>query len=182
MEQKNSANYKRPATFHKSGLQKQRYRPGSPEHDISEAAYFSLLALAQVAYHCINRAYPLRERKTNRKVEDRYLDAFELTKSYMTFYKCVVRDDVLPLAKLKRHKGGYDALQDRPTTEFRRMVMGQLYWLKEKLTAYAPLILPKDDIEGFLSVLEVTYNLEVPKLEDVLARYEADPAIKPPQE
>lgn len=169
---------------------KHRYTAGTCEYDVFEAFYACAIGVVQVAYYAIARAYPKNERhKTG--VRHKYERAFELAKSYMTRFKTIVRDDIVPLARYKRHAAPYDFhltdfslgedrtknWEDKPTFELRSMILTQLYFLREKLVDFGPLMLPKEDVESFEKTLRATYETESRNLLTALSYYECDPIL-----
>lgn len=159
--------------------------------EVSEGFYSCGLSLTQVAYNAINRAYPKNERDQNPKVLDTHAESSAQAKQFLTYYKCIVRDEVVPLAKLKKHKEPYDyhpsdfaveisdrtkKFEDRPTYEFRCLVvLNNFHMLYLRLRDYAPLLLPPEHVEAYLKVLETTFLREREQLLEFLSRYEADP-------
>lgn len=169
---------------------KRRYEKGTYEYDVFETFYACAIRLTEVAYYAIARAYPKPERiKTS--VRHKYERAFDLAKSYMTRFKTVVRDDLVPLARYHRHIAPYDfhssdfiwgddkttLWEDRPTYELRSAILLQLYFLQEKLVDFGPLMLPKDDVESFEKVLRSTFETESRNLLSALSYFEADPIL-----
>jgi hypothetical protein len=127
---------------------------------ISEICYKRLVELAKVAYMAVNRANPLEERKESLKVEARYAEAHRQVKQHLNFYKTTIRNDIVPLAKITRHKSEYDWSQDQSTKDFRKLVSGQFTMLRERLKDYAELLMPAPDVPAFLSSLEKVYARE----------------------
>ena len=151
---------------------------GTPPWEISEGFYASALALAQVAFTSINREYPQQERQTNTKILHFHAEAHRMAKKYLTRYKTIVRDDVLPLVKIVKHTTPYDAGQDRPTTEFRAWLDNYLYWLYKNLHDYAPVMLPDDEaVDRFRKSLDSTFETERVKLAAYLGVYEVFPVL-----
>lgn len=177
---------------HKPKTQRQRRMPTGIGLEISEAAYSTFLAVCQVAYNAVNRAFPRDEREKVPKIGYLHADAIKQIKSFLTHHKTVVRDDIIPLAILKKEKAAYDffasdfyleertkRFEDRPTQEFRALVITNLDYLYMRLRDYAGMWLPEDQVEGYLKALESTYETERPKLLEFLSVYRATPALKP---
>lgn len=167
----------KPRVTHKPGIEKSRWREGTPQFDISEGVYSSLLEISQPIHMAVNRAYPVHERNKNPKLMYRHADATQEIKNLRNKYKVIVRDDLCSLGKFTRHPKGYDATNDRSTTEFRRAVLGQLFWLKQNLLNYAPIWLDSDEVASASKVLENIYNQQVQIITDLLATFEVAPRL-----
>jgi hypothetical protein len=144
---------------------------------VFEIFYKHSLELTKCAYHAINRAYPIEARRDNPKVEYRYAEAHRSAKQHFNFHKKIVRDWIDTFVKAKKHREPYDSTGDRPTTELRNVLAGQLTMLHKRLTDYAPMLLPAEDVESFLRTLNSVFNGTQTALAGDLAYYEADPKL-----
>ena len=171
-------------------LTRQRYQKGTPEYDVFESFYACAIRVTEVAYYAIDRAFPMDLRRRSTDVRHRYERAFNLAKSYMTRYKTIVRDQVVPLCTYTKHETSYDfnytdfllegktkTWEDRPTYELRLAIWTQLYWLYEKLVDFGPLMIPEDSVESFKTVLKSTFETEARKLLEALSVWECDPVL-----
>lgn len=182
-----------PIFNHRAKTARLRRMPTGLGLEISEAAYSTFLSVCQVAYNAVNRAYPKDERMKLPKVGYLHADAISQIKAFLTHHKTVVRDDVIPLAILHREKQPYDfhpsdfthleqrtkRFEDRPTQEFRALIVTNLDYLYMRLKDYADMWLPEDQVEGYLKALESTFKTERANLLEFLSVYRATPALKP---
>jgi len=170
---------KRRFFFHDKNRPKNRYQEGTPEFEVAEMAYEAFLELTGVAYSAINRAYPKAEREKNTKLEYLWQDAHHQAKEFLTRYKNIVKDVVIPLAKVTKHPQPYDDSQDRHTKEFKALIVdNNFFTLYDKLKDYGPLMLPADQVEAFEKVLDITYPKLKQKLLDNLSYVEAEGRYK----
>lgn len=168
---------------HNKNRPKNRYEPGTLEFEVSEIFYQCALELTSVAYSTINRAYPKQERERNPKTEYLWLSSHAQAKEFLTRYKNIVKDNVIPFAILSKHKEAYDALQDQSTTDFRALVVdNNFYMLYSKLKDFGPLMLPEEHLEAYNKVLETTYNTIKDKLVENMSIYEAAPKYNSEEE
>lgn len=165
--------------FHDKNRTRNRYSEGTPEFEVAEIAYECFLELTGVAYSAINRAFPKDQRDKDPKIEYIWKDSHHQAKEFLTRYKNIVKDAVIPLAKLTKHKGDYDDSQDRHTKEFKQMIVdNNFFMLYDKLKDFGPLMLPQENVEPFIKVLESTYPKVKEKLLANLAPYEAEGRLK----
>lgn len=165
--------------YHDKNRPKNRYSPNTLEFEVAEIFYECGLELTGVTYSAINRAYPKQEREKNPKLEYRWTDAHHQAKEFLTRYKNIVKDAVIPLAKLTKHSGGYDDSQDIHTQEFRKLIVdNNFFMLYDKLKDFGPLMLPPEDVESYEKVLNTTYEKVRDKLIENLKPYEAEGILK----
>lgn len=164
---------------HDKNRAKQTYQKDTPEFEVAEIAYECFLELTGVTYSAINRAYPRAEREKNPKAEYLWSSAHAQAKEFLTRYKNNVRDAVIPLANVTKHKVEYDDSQDRHTQEFKKLIIDNcFYMLYFKLKAFGPMMLPADQITAYEAVLDVTYQSVKEKIVANLAFFEAEGVLK----
>lgn len=160
---------------HDKNRARQMYAPGTPAFEVAELVYELFLELTQVPYSAMNRAYSRAEREKNPKLEYLWSSGHAQAKEFLTRYKNVVRDSIVPLAKLTKHRQAYDDSQDRHTQEFKQLIVdGQFYMLHEKLRDFAPMLLPEDHLEAYYKVLDTTYESVKTRLLEALSYFEAE--------
>lgn len=165
--------------FHKKDRVKNLYKEGTLEYEVSEIFYECALELTGVAYSAINRAYPRQEREKNPKATYLWETSHNQAKEFLTRYKNIVKDVVIPLVKLTKHKATYDDSKDRHTVQFKQLVVdNNFYKLYEKLKDYGPMILPEDHVKPFQDVLDVTFEKLKKQLVTALSIYEAEGVLK----
>ena len=165
--------------FHKKDSVKNLYKEGTLEYEVSEIFYECALELTGVAYSAINRAYPRQEREKNPKLTYVWESSHHQAKEFLTRYKNIVKDVVIPLVKLTKHRGPYDDSQDQHTIQFKQLIVdNNFYKLYEKLKDYGPMILPKEDVEAFQKVLDVSYEKLKQQLLTALSVYEGEGVLK----
>lgn len=153
---------------------RQMFEKGSPEYNVSELCYQMFLELSGVAFSAINRAYTKAERDANPKIFYLWAAGHEQTKEFLTRYKNLVKDAVIPLARITYHRAGYDDSEDQHTQEFKRLIVdNNFYMLYTKLRDFGPFLLPEEHLEPYYKVLEATYNSVKERLLENLAFYEA---------
>lgn len=158
---------------------RQSFLPDSPEFEVAELCYQMFLELTGVAFSAMNRAYSKAEREKNSKVYYLWASGHEQAKQFLTRYKNLVKDAVIPLAKITYHKNGYDDSQDQHTQEFKKLIVdNNLYMLYSKLRDYGPMILPEDHLEAYNKVLDSTYKSVKDRLVNSLSVYEAEGVLK----
>jgi vacuolar-type H+-ATPase subunit H len=161
--------------FHDKNRVRNRYDPHTPEFEVAEIVYECFLELAGVGYAAANKAFPKAERDKNPTLNYAWETAHQQIKEFLTRYKNIVKDAVIPLVKLTKHKTEYDDSQDRHTQEFKKLIVDNNYkMLYEKLKDFAPMLLPEEDVEPFNKVLDITYPKVREKLLSNLAVYEAE--------
>lgn len=150
--------------------------------EVAEAFYSCELELAKAPYAAINRAYPIAVRKQNPGVNEKALSAQAEIKGFINRYRNNVRNEILPLALLKKHKESYLDQEDRPTQDFRKLILGQFHVFRKKLIDFAPLLVPKDDVESLILVIDTVFPDELMRLEHLLSFYEVDPRYRTEEE
>lgn len=182
----------KPKVFNHKRNRTRQVPVGGAPLEVSEAFYSSGLTLTQVAYTAINLAYPKADRDASIDIAHKHRDVSNVAKQHLTYHKCIVRDDVVPLALLKKHKEPYDfhlsdfteegatqLWEDKPTYQFRALVvLNNFYMLYMRLKNYASFFLPAEQIDSYLKVLDATYKYEREKLLHFLAYYEAVPVLR----
>ena len=137
-----------------------KFQDLSPNEMFMEIVYQRLLGLVNPAYAAINRAYSVEERRKNPKTDYLYKEACAQAKQHLSYYKSVIRDSILPFAKIKLHASAYNASEDKSTQDLRKLVLGQFTMLKNRLIDYAGLMLPKEDVAGYLDSLNRVFHNE----------------------
>lgn len=150
--------------------------------EIAEAFYSCELELAKACYAAINRAFPINKRKTNEKMAERAMAAQQEVKQFLNRYKNIVRNEILPMALLKRHHELYDAKEDKPTSDLRILILGQFQVYKKKLVDFSGLFVPLDETRDLISVLDNVFPDEYERLRQFLSYYECDPRFLSPDE
>jgi hypothetical protein len=145
---------------------------------ILEVFYKRSSELTKVAFYAIGAAYPMAERRKNPKIEYRYADAYQQAKYHRNFHKNIVEDSILPLAAIVKHPRPFAG--DGPTDDFRKLVITQFAMLHKRLQDYAGMLVPVDQVEGYVSTLDKVYATELELLKngpppDGLAHYQAVP-------
>ena len=164
---------------HDRNRARQSFAPGSPEYEVAELCYQMFLELAGVAFSAVNRAYSKSERDKNPKVFYLWASGHEQAKEFLTRYKNLVKDAVIPLVKITKHKGNYDDAQDQHTQEFKKLIVdNNFYMLYSKLKDFGPFLLPEEHLEAYYKVLESTYNSVKERLIANLGVYEAQGILK----
>lgn len=151
-------------------------------NEIAEAFYACQLEVAKAPYAAINRAYPLLERKTNPKLNERALSAQAEVKGFINRYRNNVRNEILPFAVLKKHPEPYFDEEDRPTSDLRKLITGQFHVYRKKLIDFAPLLIPVDEVDSLITVINTVFPDELARLEHHLSFYEADCRYKTEEE
>lgn len=164
---------------HDRNRARQSFSLGSAEHEVAELCYQMFLELTGVAFSAINRAYSRIEREKNPKVFYLWASGHEQAKEFLTRYKNLVKDAVIPLVKLKKHKADYDDSQDQHTQEFKKLIIdNNFFMLYSKLKDFGPFLLPEEHLEAYYKVLDTTYHSVKERLLANLAPYEAEGILK----
>ncbi len=127
---------------------------GLPEQ-IVECFYKRASELTKVSFFGLNARYPSAERAKNPKLDYLYQDAFQQAKFHRNHHKNVVKDSIVPLAKIKKHATAYIPEEtDKATIDFRKLILGQFDMLYTRLVNYADLLIDKNSLPEFLITLE----------------------------
>lgn len=162
--------------FHKKDRLRLRYEEGTLEYEVSEIVYDCFLELTGVAYSFINRAYPKAKREHDPKLDYRWADAHHQAKEFLTHYKNLAKNEVIPLAILSFHKDVYDDSEDLSTREFKQLLVdNNLQSLYMKLRGYGPAFVTADEVIPYEKVLDATHERVKSRLLDALSYYEAAP-------
>ncbi len=168
---------------HDRNRPRNRYSEGTLEFEVSEIFYEASLELTGVAFSAVNKAFPKEEREKIPKLEYAWKNSHAQAKEFLTRYKNIVKDAIIPFAKLSKHIAGYDSSQDQSTKDFIQLIVnGQFYMLYDKLKDFGPLMLPAEDVEAYSKVLAITYEKVKEKLLENLSVYEAAPRFQSEEE
>jgi hypothetical protein len=163
-------------------------------YEVSEAVYEIFRETTTVAYQAAQRAYPREKRDRDENVRYAYEAAHDEAKGYLTYYKTMVRDKMLPLVRLKKHAAAYDFFptdfeldekgnpltrhyQDRPTWQLRGMiVLNAFRRLHQDLVKWVP-PMPEEEAARYVRMLDETFADGRKRLLEFLSFYEADPVL-----
>lgn len=166
-------------------FQHRKGRKGAPlegvYNELAEIFYACALELALTAYRGINRAYPLEQRQKYEKLNAQYNVAHGEVKQLLNRYKNIVREDIIPLAIIKKHNAPYVETpeNDPATAQLRALIDGQFITFYHKLEHNADLLVGMEAAEELLHSLSQTFAYERQKLLDNLGYFEASPRYSP---
>lgn len=133
----------------------------SLEDQVVECFWKRASELTKVIFYSLNAAFPTKERLKNPKLDYLYQDAFQQAKFHRNHHKNVVKEAIVPLAKIKKHAAPYDPEEiDKATIEFRKLILAQYDMLYTRFVNYADLLIPSNGLAEFLITLERVYKHE----------------------